>query len=621
MKKNAYAITILIVIVACLCLSSLFLYTRTHDEFNAENGYINLSNEDLTNKLIALDGTWEFYKNTYCSDFSEQPSYISSPSAWNSSENKNLDMPKFGKATYRLKITLPKAGYYMFHIPFIHSSYELYANGTCIAKAGTIANDGRKEIDAWKPQNAVYYADTKELELVMYISNYQCHTGGMVYSIVLGSYDAVFVSTILQIGRSALFMGIFIGFGLYLILLYQKGTNIICLHLGIFCICCMMLESSIGSHIASFLIRNSTYSTLQRLEYVPSFIAMLMIISVYRERFPKQQYKWFLIPLFTIDIIVTVLSACPIHNILNLLTYIGYPILAYNMLYCSVVLINAVRNREKYANLSTLSFFTMVIGIVVDALGLINIIYAFSKCGLYVIGIIIFIIAQMYILSRETLDIYEQSCKAKDMEIAYLQAQIAPHFFFNTLNNVYTMMVTDLEGAQHLLSDFCSFLRVKYKFDYRKNVNCHLEQEIDFISTYISIENSRFNNMISFETNIDKKYLSIAIPQLLLQPLVENSVKHGFDNKPLTICISTERVDNMLKLIVHDNGRGMGRGYAKTVLTSKSESKGIGLQNVAYRLQKCYHTTMEVQSRVGFGTDIILYIPLEENKAVYINDK
>lgn len=611
-KSNAYAIIIFLIAVICLCLSSLFLYTGNRSSVIAENGCIDLSGEDFSNKTFALDGSWEFYKDTYCEKFTKIPEYIAVPKPWNNKENKDLHMPSLGKATYRLRVKLPEAGYYMLYVPFISSSYELYANGTCIAKAGTIETAGQKEVDEWKPQNAVFFANSQDLELVLYTSNHICQMGGIVYSIIIGSYDVIFWNTIVQITRSAVFMGILIGFGLYLILLFQKGVNRMCLYLGLFCIGCMLLEGFIGSHINCFLFGGMRYPVMLRFEYVSATVVMLMLVLIYKERYTKQQFNKILYLLLAVNIGILILLLIPIKASMRIMGRVQYIVLAFNIVYVLIVVLRAMRAKEKYAVLSMTGLFVMITGVGIDALNVIKIPYAFSKSGIYVIGIIFFNIIQMYILSQETLDIYEKSVKVRDMEIAYLQAQITPHFFFNTLNNVYTMMGENVADARKLLFEFCSFLRAKFKFDYRQKVSCSLKQEIDLITSFVEIENARFNNLIHLETKIENEFLEIQIPQLLLQPLIENSIKHGFDNKDLTICISCEKLEHMLQVTIHDDGRGMGRGYVKSILTEKSESNGVGLRNIAYRLQKCYQTSMEIHSKMGVGTDIIISIPLQK---------
>lgn len=534
---------------------------------------------NFNHSLYSLDGSWEFYQDTYCDTFTQTPDYITVPVSWNERENEALGMPRHGKATYRLQLKLPRKGPYVFHIPPISSSYEFYVNGDCIASCGKLAKDDDKDQNQWKPLNALYYADTETLDLVIYISNYHLPNSGVVQSIVIGTYEHVMKDTCIQVTRSALFMGLLFGFGLYLILLYKKRTNTACLYVGIFCLSGMILEGFIGSYINSFFFPYVKYSTMLRLEYISYLIVMMMLLLVCKEQYPKQVIKVVEHILLAINAAHLILLLLPIDASLNIVYITKYPLLVVNVSYILFTMMRASFARIRYALLSTISFIALLIGVFIDVLGLVKTAASFSKSGIYVVGIVIFCCTQMYILSRKSVDMYEQADRAKEMEIAYLQAQIAPHFFFNTLNNVYSLSTQSIEDAQKLLLAFCTFLKSKYRYDYREHVTCTLEHELSILASFIEIENYRFNNKIHFETDVDEEYLSITIPQLILQPLVENAIKHGFTNKDLTIRVSCQKAGDMLRITVHDDGKGMGRGYAASLLTS--ESKGVGLKNVA----------------------------------------
>jgi two-component system, LytTR family, sensor histidine kinase LytS len=222
-----------------------------------------------------------------------------------------------------------------------------------------------------------------------------------------------------------------------------------------------------------------------------------------------------------------------------------------------------------------------------------------------------FLMCQLYVLSIETLEAFKSSQKAKDMEIAFLQAQIAPHFIFNTLNNIYCLMDTSVPKARDLILDFCNFLRVKHKFDYRSNIFYTLNEEIELVKSYIKIENTRFQDAIKLEISVPSEYLQVSIPQLLIQPIIENSIKHGFCSNSLTIKVSAEKNKNYLNIRVSDNGKGMSPDTIVRILNTQKVLSGVGLKNINYRLNKCYNTYMMIESEIAKGTSISFEIPLE----------
>ena len=171
-------------------------------------------------------------------------------------------------------------------------------------------------------------------------------------------------------------------------------------------------------------------------------------------------------------------------------------------------------------------------------------------------------------------------------------------------------MGTSVTKAQALILDFCDFLRVKHKFDYRKNPMYSLKEEIELLQAYIRIENTRLNGLLELEINVDEALSKVMVPQLVLQPIAENAIKHGFYGKKLIISITCLRKEDKLDVSITDNGKGMAASMTTQILNPNSNIGGIGLKNVNYRLEKYYGTKMTVTSRENEGTSITFQIPL-----------
>lgn len=273
-------------------------------------------------------------------------------------------------------------------------------------------------------------------------------------------------------------------------------------------------------------------------------------------------------------------------------------------------LIEAIRKKESYARLILtgvcILLFTFCIDLVRRLCGL----NAFSGIRNYVYGELFLLACQIYLVFKEIEAAFKQSTQTKDMEIAFLQAQIAPHFFFNTLNNIHNMMEVSVTKAQELIVDFCDFLRVKHKFDYRKNPMYSLREEIELLQAYVRIENTRLNGLLELRTNVDEALLNVKVPQLILQPIAENAIKHGFYGKMLIIDVSCVQKGDKLEVNVKDNGKGMTASITNRILDPNANIGGIGLKNINYRLERHYGTKMTVTSVENKGTDITFQIPL-----------
>ncbi|MGG4489594.1 LytS/YhcK type 5TM receptor domain-containing protein [Metabacillus idriensis] len=208
---------------------------------------------------------------------------------------------------------------------------------------------------------------------------------------------------------------------------------------------------------------------------------------------------------------------------------------------------------------------------------------------------------------------------AKEAEIKALQAQISPHFLFNSLNTIVSLIRIDPAKARKLLVSLSHFLRSN--LNATTNDMTTLEQELKHIKAYLEIEETRFVDKLSVHYEIDDDALLVRIPPLSLQPIVENAVKHGIKDKEenCVITISVHRIDGTTCVNVKDNGHGMSKERARQAgkETVPSENgTGLGLYNVNRRLTMMFGSTsaLQVKSVSGHGTEIFFTIPHTEEK-------
>ncbi|AWV33794.1 histidine kinase [Paenibacillus odorifer] len=196
------------------------------------------------------------------------------------------------------------------------------------------------------------------------------------------------------------------------------------------------------------------------------------------------------------------------------------------------------------------------------------------------------------------------------IEAAYLQAQIQPHFLFNTLNSIAALSDLDTKKMQELIGAFTSFLRISFDF---LNVGelVNLSHELELVESYLYIEQTRFAERISVVWKIDPN-IDILIPPLSIQPLVENAVKHGILKRQQggTVQIRIIRLHKAVKIEVEDDGQGMDSGTLSLLLKPLMEGKsGIGLANTHRRLSQLYGQGLSIQSKPGEGTLVSFVVP------------
>jgi two-component system sensor histidine kinase LytS len=204
-----------------------------------------------------------------------------------------------------------------------------------------------------------------------------------------------------------------------------------------------------------------------------------------------------------------------------------------------------------------------------------------------------------------------------ESEIKALQAQIQPHFLFNALNTIAVFCRTNPNKARELILDLSSYLRNSFK---NQGEFIPLSKEIESVQSYLSIEQARFSERLNVVYDIEPN-LNIHIPPLILQPLVENAIKHGLlsNIEGGTVKISAFREDDEAVIIVEDTGVGMSESQIYSLINNKYKNKGVGLTNVNNRLQCIYGRKLEIESEIGKGTKITIRIPIKRGEMIEDN--
>lgn len=212
--------------------------------------------------------------------------------------------------------------------------------------------------------------------------------------------------------------------------------------------------------------------------------------------------------------------------------------------------------------------------------------------------------------TRSEAKVEEQHRLLLQARLEALSSQINPHFLFNTLNSVSTLIRLDPEQARTMVMRLARIMRKRLQ---SPDHFAALRDEIEFIDDYLSIERVRFGEKLRVVKRIEPAAAQMAVPSMLLQPLVENSIKHGISSKVEggTITLSARRVGDRLVIEVEDDGVGISEADLALVF-----NKGIGVSNVRERLEVLYgrNYKMNIDSREGRGTRIEIEVPEMQQK-------
>src|SRR6201993_376201 len=237
---------------------------------------------------------------------------------------------------------------------------------------------------------------------------------------------------------------------------------------------------------------------------------------------------------------------------------------------------------------------------------------SWSKIAIYAASVMV-IGTELKIFNgvRIQIKLEEQERLLLQARMAALQNQINPHFLFNTLNSVSSLVRIAPDTARELIIKLATILR---RLLHSSDAFVPLQEEIDFIDNYLDIEVVRFGaDKLRVVKELDPESLDVMVPSMLLQPLVENSIKHGLSSKidGGSIYLRSRLTDSHLIIEVEDDGVGMGSANLLERPTGLG-GNGIGMANVAERLKVLYGQTarMTIDSHEGKGTLVRLRVPV-----------
>ena len=212
--------------------------------------------------------------------------------------------------------------------------------------------------------------------------------------------------------------------------------------------------------------------------------------------------------------------------------------------------------------------------------------------------------------------VYSARIRKREMESSHLEARLAeaqleilrsqlePHFLFNTLNSIATLTRKDPASAERMTIKLASLLRVS--LDCVGSQEISLEKELQFLQNYVEIQKTRFRDRLTVHLNIDPDLLPFPVPSLILQPLVENAIRHGIAKSagPGWVDIRAARENGSMRIEIADNGPGI-------VPKSDGDTGGFGLRNTRARLRQLYGNQhhFRVESVPGGGCRVILVLP------------
>lgn len=599
----------------------------------AENGAIDLSHWNVDrHPIIPLDGTWEFYWNQLLTpeDFQpgstrtpERTGFLKVPSLWNGKEFNGERLPVFGCATYRLVLkNIPQHGVLGLKKANVRFSSKVFVNGAELISDGVPAEDAASYVSGNNPKLGFYNCSGNDVEIIVQAANYEYINSGIPTSFLLGEQSAMLD----QQQKNQL-----LGFSVFITLL-----TISLLYFIFFItakICKRKASSLLSFAIFCFIFAIGNSLTDQRplamiMPYIPfemifkmkDFFLSASLIAVTAIFYHTRKG----IVSLSMMRIVTLLYSCYLVAVLLLPIYLYYKLHPFIMVLNSVLLtIIFIRTTRLFFRCKSTDFldylllFTAILAINLYSVD--SILFAVSLVEdptLSQIYIIIFAIMMIFLLSMHYYDaltnLKVSMKRTRDAEIAFLRSQIKPHFLFNALNSIAALCRESPDKAEDVIIQLSQYLRGSFDFKTLDSLTT-VKKETELLEAYLNIETVRFGRRLNVQYEIDES-INLPIPPLILQPLVENAVRHGLmaSVNGGTVIISIQRDHEKAVFTIEDNGIGMEPSQVNQLLSQIPDENGVGIWNINQRLRLIYGTELEIRSQKGYGTRVSFQLPFNE---------
>ncbi|MDO4623010.1 MAG: histidine kinase [Eubacteriales bacterium] len=213
--------------------------------------------------------------------------------------------------------------------------------------------------------------------------------------------------------------------------------------------------------------------------------------------------------------------------------------------------------------------------------------------------------------------VYKSEIQRKTAEINALQTQIDPHFLYNTLESIKAKA---LANSDEDAAEMITILGNMFRWSSRTSVKMvALEEELEYVKNYLVLQSYRYNRQMEISIDVAEEFLDAVVPKLILQPIVENVIKHALDevDRKKLVGIHARQKGEVLELTIYDNGKGISEDKLQQICEKLNEAKtqdefdSIGLQNVNQRLKLMFGMQygLQIRSIEGFGTAVKIRLP------------
>ena len=578
------------------------------------DGWADFSQSTITDDFAtSLDGDWEFYWGQALTpeDFDSLPhtgTVTHVPALWNFGVAP--EYPRVGVATYRARIRIASTDKELaVFVPRIFSEYELLFNGEFVGGSGM--NSG-VSAHYMSPQVYQFMPQSNVVELILQVKNTVHSNAGISQSIRIGTEDRIDRDRLIAICGDVFIITLTAVSAFYHITLYLvRRKEKMLLWFGLLSLVVSIRSSFLNQTTVMLAFPNLPMDLGIRLAVLLmillSILLFLFLQAMFPNDFPRKVMLLMQIPNM---IFFPVVAFAPVSISLSFVnSYIIYSTAcSLIMIYLATV---TLARHDRAAIFFEIGTFLFLFGSLYEILVYYQIVDAQNPLSMGLAGFaLVQAVHLAFSYSRIEREQIVLNQRLRITNLAYLRAQIGPHFLFNALSTISNEISQSPETAKELLLDFSDYLRGRFS-PTREDGLIPLSEELDTVFAYLSLQKARYRERLQIEYELDADGRDL-IPAFSVQPLVENAVAHGILPKEEggTVKVKSWQDEKNVHIVVEDDGVGIARQKETSDLEIKGN--GIGIKNINQRLELLFGRSLQITSAPGEGTRIEMIVPLED---------
>lgn len=599
-----------------------YVSDRKTEPCNEGNAHFNLSGVNFEDGIY-LTGEWEFFHGAFLKSdgLSSEPAreMIDVPSSWSGV----LDTRKYsagGFASYRCYITGAESDSYLtIYIPNIACAYRIYVGGELVTVSGTPSKTYNRTVTSAGHSSLPFkLSQGEEYEVVVEIS--ADHFSGIYMPVYMTQYTGDSTALSSKIALRFVLCGIVFLCGLMFVIFRKfvsKAQYTPWLPFLAFFLLLRMLISTESYSVIQPYMFNIGYEEMNVFIFISTFIIKLVaLVYIVKSLNIKVHDNTLVAMCATILGLAISINFLP-NSIFDTYYYLSLQMLSLVIDFYTInKLCIEIVKKTPYAFLYLFSYLFLVFGLTVDV-AYTNGLIGMNCSSVMPVCFFAFALITLIIQALRIRQLYNYALKARSLEAelerantAVMISQIQPHFLYNALNTIKSLIKRDPKKAEKAVIDFSLYLRGNMDSLTQKDP-IPFSEELEHVKYYCNIEKLRFQDKLDiyYEIGPDGFY----VPTLSVQPIVENAIKHGVTKKPEggTVTVSTYEDESNFYIKVEDDGKGFD---VKLLDGDRNDGRShIGIANIKQRFADIMGGSVLIESEEGTGTTVTVTLPKDKN--------